>query len=101
MPNEIKVKVGEKVTLDASQSTDPDGHKLDFRWIYYPEAGNFHHWRGINLINANTSVVQLEVPKEIELGLPRTTHIILEVTDNGTPNVTRYRRVLVLIMPAE
>jgi len=101
MPNEIKVKVGEKVTLDASQSTDPDGHKLDFRWIYYPEAGNFHHWRGINLINANTSVVQLEVPKEIELGLPRTTHIILEVTDNGTPNVTRYQRVLVLIMPAE
>jgi len=62
---------------------------------------NFHHWRGVKLTNAKTPVVQLEIPKEIELGIPRTTHIILEVTDNGTPNVTRYQRVLVHIMPAE
>jgi hypothetical protein len=101
MPNEIKVKVGEKVTLDASKTTDPDGNQLSFRWIYYPEAGNFHHWRGIKLTNENTPVVQLEVPKEIELGIPRTTHLILEVTDNGTPSLTRYQRVLVHIMPAE
>jgi hypothetical protein len=98
--SEIEVKVGDKVRLDGSKSIDPDGDQLSFRWIYYPEAGTFHHWRGIKLTNANSPVAQLEVPKKIELGVPRTTHIILEVTDTGSPAITRYHRVIVNIMPS-
>ncbi|MBL8188756.1 MAG: hypothetical protein JNK38_12160 [Acidobacteria bacterium] len=35
----LDVEVGKPITLDASASRDPDGHKLSFRWFYYEEAG--------------------------------------------------------------
>ncbi len=96
---EIVVKVGEKVTIDGSPSTDPDGNKLNFTWIHYPEPGDFWDWRGLKLENANSSVLALQIPPNVNISRPHTTHIILQVTDSGSPKLTRYQRVIVHIMP--
>ncbi|MBN2357025.1 DUF1593 domain-containing protein [candidate division KSB1 bacterium] len=92
---QITVKSGEGFGLDASGSTDPDGDNLSFLWFYYPEAGTYK--------------------KEIKLGPPEnshriygtapkvkkeeTAHFILRVTDKGTPQLSRYKRVIVKIIP--
>ncbi|MCC5929435.1 MAG: hypothetical protein JJU28_09340 [Cyclobacteriaceae bacterium] len=71
-------------------------------WIHYPEAGSYWHWRGnrgIVMQNEKTPVLRLSVPIEVEISRPQTTHVILQVTDTGTPALTRYQRVIVNILP--
>jgi hypothetical protein len=100
--NEISIRVGESTTIDASVSSDPDGDELFFRWMHYPEAGTYWHWRGnrgIVMQNANSPVMTLSVPGQVEITRPHTTHIILEVKDTGTPPLTRYQRVIVNVLP--
>jgi hypothetical protein len=98
-PPEVKVPVGGSVKLDASGSTDPDGHPLRYRWFQYAEAGDYFHWRGLRIHGADTAVATVEVPAQVELAHPRSTHVIVAVTDEGEPSLTRYERVTVTIMP--
>lgn len=96
---EPKVSVGSSVKLDLSGSTDPDGDTLRYRWFHYAEAGDYFHWRGIRIHGADTPVATIEIPGEIELSEPCSTHVIVEVTDDGKPSLTRYERVIVTLMP--
>ena len=38
-PIEMDVATGKPVSLDASNSKDPDGQTLQFNWFHYAEAG--------------------------------------------------------------
>lgn len=94
----IHAKPGEIIRLDASKSSDPDGDDLDFNWFYYPEPGTFTVSSGktgqqVTIKNHNESIASLEVPTRF--GRPGTMHIILAVTDHGTPAFTRYARIVV------
>lgn len=86
----LSARPGEVVRLDAAGSTDPDGNGLSYRWSVYPEAGTY---RGAVAVDAGTA-------REASLRLPadaagKTVHVILEVTDEGSPALTSYRRVIV------
>lgn len=100
-PNEVVVNAGESIVLDASSSSDPDGDNLTFEWLQYGEAGTYWHldWQDIELKNADKAKMTLEVPENVGLNKPQTTHIILKVTDDGEPALTRYQRVIVHMMP--
>lgn len=98
-PNELLVHSGDLVTLSGLGTTDPDGDKLTYEWIVYNEVGTMNINRGnIKLDNADAQVASFIAPSTDKVG---TVHFILQVTDNGLPNLTRYQRVIVNIIPKE
>jgi hypothetical protein len=80
---------GTSVTLDASGSSDPDGDKLTFKWWILPEAGTYT--RAVTIADADSNRITINVPAD---SAGKSFHVICEVTDNGTPNLTGYRRII-------
>jgi hypothetical protein len=91
-----RVKPGERVTLDASESADPDQDGLEFQWVYYAEVGSYEGAR-LEIEDADSAKASFVAP---EVDSVQTIHIILMVTDKGTPPLTRYQRLIVTVEPA-
>lgn len=85
-----KVEPGEKVILDASESYDPDGDDITFRWYVYKEPGTYK--KEIVILNADMAKAELQVPGDAE---NEEIHVILEVRDNGKLlPLKAYRRII-------
>ena len=102
----LTVRPGERVDLNAEGTTDPDGDSLSYQWFYYNEAGDFplaagHTGQPLHIENADQPRASFTVPAGGVLapGLGEM-HLILAVTDRGTPRLTRYRRVIVNVVAA-
>lgn len=98
---EFTAKVGDRIELSAKGSTDPDGNKLYYHWFYYPETGTYtistaRTGAPLRIIDENKSEAWFVIPQSERLG---SMHIILAVTDNGTPALTRYERVIIHVEP--
>jgi hypothetical protein len=93
-PEEITVKSGEGIGLDASSSYDPDDDNLSFLWLSYPEAGSY---KKMIITDAQNSHGLWVIAPEVEK--KETAHIILKVTDKGQPALSRYKRIIVTILP--
>jgi hypothetical protein len=82
------VKPGDTVKLSAT-ATDPDGDKLTFRWWQYSEADS---------AAATVTIAGSDSAHEASFVAPnepgKQVHIILEATDNGTPPLVGYQRVI-------
>lgn len=95
-PEEIRVKSGQGFTLDAFDSYDPDGDNISFLWFCYPEAGTCKKTVKVEgAENGHGVYVKAPVVEKNE-----TLHFILKVTDKGTPQLSRYKRVVVHIDPS-
>ncbi|TVZ17071.1 nucleoside hydrolase-like domain-containing protein [Maribacter sp. MAR_2009_72] len=100
-PEYINAKPGEIVKLSATSSIDPDGDSLSYEWFCYEEAGT----RAMS--NSSTGIkhdindhdqpkawLKIKKSRVMPPGTG-TMHIILAVTDHGTPRLTRYKRVII------
>lgn len=93
-PDKITVKSGEGFGLDAGNSIDPDGDHISYLWFSYPEAGSYK----------KTLITEAEIAHGVYIQAPKvekteTAHIILKVSDKGTPSQARYKRIIVTIIP--
>ena len=93
---QLKVKGGDTVLLNAEGSLDPDKDLLSYKWFHYREPGTY------------VGEIELAQPKEVKTSFiaptvkePETIHIILEVTDDGVPPLTRYQRVIITVLPED
>ena len=87
----ITAKPGETVKLSAAGSSDPDGNRISYRWFQYPEAGSCP--KVVEISGNNGDRASFTIPNEPG----KTIHVILELRDDGKPNLFSYRRVVVTI----
>jgi hypothetical protein len=80
---------GSALSLDASQSYDPDGDGIRFSWWTLPEAGTYPH--AVQIVGADLSRATIQVPAD---AAGKTIHVICEVTDDGAPRLHGYRRIV-------
>ncbi|KAF2872846.1 hypothetical protein BDV95DRAFT_568167 [Massariosphaeria phaeospora] len=114
-PVRIEAEAGSTITLDASQTYDPDARDtLTFKWFHYKEP-SATQWL-VDVEVADLEIKKLdEEGRKVEVTLPpaekcaldaasgkpvekgQLLHLILEVTDDGVPPLTSYRRILVQV----
>jgi len=94
--DKITIKSGEQFFLNAKGTTDPDGDALSYVWFQYREAGTYNGNISFRPYAANMYRVPFTAP---EVDSPKTVHFILKVTDKGTPALTRYKRLIVTVVP--
>lgn len=90
----LTAQAGHQLKLDATNSNDPDGDGLSFKWQLYLEAS--HCQAAIPLEATRHSMADFDVPGEASAG--ETLHFICTVTDSGSPSLTRYARVVVTVV---
>jgi lysophospholipase L1-like esterase len=85
---------GTHVALSAAGSTDPDGNNLAYSWFHYREPGSFSG--PLTIEGPDRRDPSFMAP---DVDSPCTIHIVLAVTDDGSPPLTHYRRVVVTVVP--
>jgi len=92
----LTVKSGEQFHLNAAGTTDPDGDSMSYLWFQYPEAGTYKGIVSFRPYSPNLYDVPVTAPV---VDSAKTIHFILKVTDKGAPSLTRYKRVIVTVVP--
>jgi hypothetical protein len=90
-PLKVLASPGETIRLNGNVS-DPDKNKITIKWWQF-YVGSYSNT--VNILNPNALQTKVTIPKDAIPG--QTIHLILEATDNGTPALTSYQRVIITI----
>lgn len=84
-PIYIYVRARETITLDASETFDPEGDSLSFSWWVQNEVSC-----PVEISDPSAKVITVTIPDKAT----GETHIVCEVHDSGDFNLVSYRRVV-------
>jgi hypothetical protein len=94
----VKLNTASKLTATPNSivklsgtATDPDGNTLNYQWWQYEDVDSYAG--KVSIQNADSKNASFIMPNDIKKG--ETIHLILEAKDNGSPQLTRYQRVVV------
>jgi hypothetical protein len=91
---ELTTTVGSIIELSADGSSDPDHDSLLYSWFFYKDPGSYPG--NIIIQNSSSATAKLEIPRD---AVGKTIHIILEIHDDGSPNLYAYRRIIINVRP--
>jgi len=89
----LRVKPGADVELDGRGSSDPDGDTTRLSWSVYQEASSYKG--DVSFEDKTSELTSVSVPQDAS---GQTIHIILQVSDDGQPSLTRYRRLILEVL---
>jgi hypothetical protein len=90
--NTATVGAGDSVQLEG-RGSDPDGNALTVQWWQYRDAGTYPGV--VSISDPSAFSTKIGVPADAQSG--QTIHMVLQVTDNGTPALTSYQRVVITV----
>lgn len=88
----LSARPGETLHLQGIAS-DPDGNALSVKWWQWKDVGTYPGQ--VTLSNPASLATSIQVPSDAATS--QTIHLILEVTDDGAPPLTRYQRVVISV----
>jgi cellulose-binding protein len=88
----VSARPGETVRLEGAAS-DPDGNAVTVRWWRWKDVDTYPG--DVSLSDPTALGTGLQVPNDATPG--QTIQLVLEATDDGTPVLTRYQRVIVSV----
>jgi hypothetical protein len=89
----VPARRGTTVRLRGAAS-DPDGNGLSVKWWQWKDVDTYPG--EVSLSDPTALAASVLIPADARPG--QTIHLVLEVTDDGTPPLTRYRRVVVTVV---
>jgi hypothetical protein len=90
-PLNVLASPGETIRLNVN-ITDPDRNTVSEKWWQF-QVGTYPGKVGIS--NENTARAKVLIPKDALPG--QTIHVVFEATDNGSPSLTSYQRIIITI----
>lgn len=92
-PLHIFASPRKKIKLDAIISHDPDRDDLTIDWFQYREAGTYNG--EVKIRTRRKAKARVRIPKD---AAGTTIHIICKVSDDGTPSLCGYKRVIIEVL---
>lgn len=87
---ELSAAPGSSAKLDATGSSDPDKDALNYSWSFYKEPSSYDG--DVKIEGASFSTATVSIPADAS---GKSIHVILELHDDGSPNLYAYRRVII------
>ncbi|GAB3709058.1 DUF1593 domain-containing protein [Spirosoma flavus] len=90
-PLTVMASAGDKIRLNGAVS-DPDKNAVSINWWQF-QVGSYPGQ--VVISNPTSAQAEVQIPKDAVGG--QTIHLILEATDNGTPALTKYQRMIITV----
>lgn len=91
-PLSVLASPGETIRLNGAVA-DPDGNTVLVKWWQFVGVGTYPN--KFDILSPTSLQTKVAIPKDAVAG--QAIHLILEATDNGTPALTSYQRVIVIV----
>lgn len=90
-PLSVAASAGQKIRLHGAV-TDPDGDAVSVRWWQFPADSPSDR---VQILAPDALQTEVQLSPDARPG--QTIHLILEATDQGTPALSRYQRIIITV----